>query len=259
MKTLIYHITYYDYDRSIYIQFAKCNFKCVGCIRNRFSWDHHLYEEKGFRELRKLSIETLSLEEFADIVKNVEKELGLKRAVLGGGEPTIDPAFCNIVKVLSDLGLEIAILTNGYLLHKVLNCIPKGSTVELSVKSIHPKKFAFYTKRSEDDLREVLKNMKLVLQSDLKLVIETILIPDFNNAEDVELLAQYIASSLGNYIPMIIDEYVPVPTAPWRRPTYEELVEAKQRAEKHLMNVILRSSYTMKFKGKVYLIYPKAL
>jgi hypothetical protein len=58
---------------------------------------------------------------------------------------------------------------------------------------------------------------------------------------------------------MIIDEYVPVPTAPWRRPTYEELVEAKQRAEKHLMNVVLRSSYTMKFKGKVYLIYPKAL
>jgi hypothetical protein len=56
---------------------------------------------------------------------------------------------------------------------------------------------------------------------------------------------------------MIIDEYVPVPTAPWRRPTLEELNEARKRAERHLKNVKIRSSYTMQRLGNVYLVYPK--
>jgi hypothetical protein len=70
-------------------------------------------------------------------------------------------------------------------------------------------------------------------------------------------LAKHVASDLSEDVPMIIDEYVPVPSAPWRRPTLKELIEAKERSEKHLRKVVVRSSYTMNRLGKAHLIYPK--
>uniref|UniRef100_A0A7J2U3W3 Radical SAM protein n=1 Tax=Ignisphaera aggregans TaxID=334771 RepID=A0A7J2U3W3_9CREN len=255
-KTTIYHITYYDYDKSVYIQFLSCNFRCLGCIRRKFLWDHHLEDVE--RGLSSAKIELLEVEKLTEILNGVNREFGLKRAVLGGGEPTADPSFCNILKILHDLGLEVSILTNGYLLDKVLKCIHREDTLEIGIKSIWPERFAMYTSRKASDLNKVLSNIENAFKQGYKIIIETILIPEFNDAKDVEEVARFIATHLDTSTPLIIDEYIPVPTAPWRRPTYEELVEAKQRAEKHLKNVILRSSYTMKPKGKVYPIFPRA-
>jgi len=256
-KTTIFHITYYDYDKSVYIQFLTCNFSCLGCIRRGYLWDHHYGNEGSL--LGKSRVELLEVEKLGEILKIVERELGLQRAVLGGGEPTADPLFCKVVEMLSGMNLETVVLTNGYLLDKVVSCIPKGSIVEVSVKSIHPQKFAMYTGRSADDLYRVLRNLMLVTSKGLRLITETILIPGFNNASDIELLAKYIAEHVNVDTPLIIDEYVPVPETSWRRPTIEELNEARQRAEKHLKNVIVRSSYTMKPKGNVYLVFPKQI
>jgi len=256
MKTSVYHITYYDYNQSLYIMFAKCNFRCLGCIRRRYVWDHHLYDRGGMESLRIEVFETLSLEEFKDIVGKVRVEKGLKRAVLGGGEPTADPLFCEIVHCLESMELEVAILTNGFLLDKVMSCIPRNCVIELSIKSIHPDKFSTYTGRGGDDLQIILKNMDTVYRSGLNLIVETVFIPNFNDVHDIELLARYIASRLDSSVPMIIDEYVPVLTAPWRKPMFEELIEAKKRAEKYLEKVTVRSVYTMKPIGKVHQIYP---
>jgi len=255
-NTRIYHITYYDHDKSAYVQFLGCNFKCLGCVRNRFAWDHHLYEDGNAEEVADGELKTLTLDEFKSIIEGIKKA-GLKRAVLGGGEPTIDPAFRNIVTELSNIGLEIFLLTNGFLLDKVLSFMPKDSIIELSIKSVHPKKFSIYTGRSEGDLDVVLRNAELAFRSGFKMVVETILIPDFNESQDVELLAEYVASNLSNDVLMVIDEYVPVPSAPWRRPTLEELLEAKEKSERHLRRVVVRSSYTMNRLGRAYPVYPE--
>jgi molybdenum cofactor biosynthesis enzyme MoaA len=259
MSTYIYHITYYEHDKSAYVQFTGCNFRCIGCIRKGFTWDHHLREDSDVEGIMNKKTKTLSLEEFKNIIESVERVAGLKRVILGGGEPTVDPAFRNIVRVLSDVGLEVALLTNGFLLDKVLNCMSRDSIIELSVKSIHREKFSIYTGRSKSDLDVVLKNMKSAFQSGFKIIIETILIPDFNGPEDIELLAAHVASGLSKDVPMIIDEYVPVPSAPWRRPTLKELLEAKERSKKYLREVVVRSSYTGNRLGKIRLVYPKAL
>jgi molybdenum cofactor biosynthesis enzyme MoaA len=259
MRTLIYNITYYSHNKSIYIMFADCNFKCVGCIRKRFLRDHHLYRENCVEELEKLRLETLDSEEFIEIVKYAKRELDLRKAILGGGEPTFDPMFCDIIKALNLLDLKLVILTNGYLLSKVLNCIPKSSIVELSVKSIHPEKFSAYTGRNKRDLNIILENMDSAFQSGLELIIETIFIPGFNEAEDIELLAEYVAHNLSRDVPLIIDEYVPIPSAPYRRPLLNELIDAKKRAEKHLKKVVIRSSYTRRYLGEIHLLYPKLI
>jgi len=256
--TRIYHITYYDYDKTAYVQFVGCNFKCLGCIRRRFTWDHHLYEDGDVKGLARSDVKVLTLEEFREIMEGVKEKMGLRRVVLGGGEPTADPAFYGVVRVLNNMSSEVVLLTNGFLLDKFLNSMSKDFTIELSIKSIHPEKFSIYTKRRKSDLDVVLKNMKLAFQSGFKVFVETILIPSFNEPQDIELLAERVASDLGEDVPMIIDEYVPVPSAPWRRPTLEELLEAKGRSEKYLRKVIVRSSYTMRPLGKVCLIYPKS-
>jgi pyruvate-formate lyase-activating enzyme len=254
MKTNIFHITYYDNDKSVYIQFIGCNFRCIGCIRRSFKWDHHLPNDE-LTSLNKPGIKTLSLEDLEKLLRDVKDSLGLEKAVLGGGEPTVDPAFCKIIKLLSNLNLNVAILTNGYRLGELMEYIPRNCLIELSIKSIDPMKFFTYTGR---DLETVLNNFKLILKYGINIIVETILIPGFNDPADIEKLAAYI-SSYSNDIPLIIDEYIPVPNAPWRRPIVEELRETKELTQKYLKNVIIRSSYPefkMKPLGKVRLIYP---
>ena len=76
---------------------VACNYRCTHCI----DWDvlntkHRLAEE----ELR-ASIELM-------------RERGLKSVILiGGGEPTLYPGFVGFVDFLKDLGLQVAIVTNG--------------------------------------------------------------------------------------------------------------------------------------------------
>ena len=254
MKTMIYHITYYDFNKSVYIQFASCNFRCVGCIRKLYRWDHHL-DEADQKKLP-LNTDTLAIDEFEKLVEKLKSSVGLERACLGGGEPTVDPSFCSIVDVLRKHNIHIAILTNGYLIDKVISCIPKKALIELSIKSIDPKKFEWYTGR---DLETVIKNFKLLVDEGRRVVVETILIPGFNDAEDIGELAKFVAD-LDRSIPMIIDEYVPVPQAPWRRPTVDELRKAYECARRHLDMVIVRSSYpeffTSRRLGKTYVVYP---
>jgi len=251
--TSIYNITYFDHDESVYVQFLACNFACLGCVRRRYP-GCHIAEGAAKGDA---APELLDVEGLADVLSEARRTLGLRRAVLGGWEPTADPQLCNVMKVLADLNVEVALLTNGYLLDRALDCLPRGSTVEVGVKSLDPARFSSYTGRRPEDLGRVLENMELALRQGLRVVVETVLIPGFNEAEDVEALAAYVASRLGAETPMIVDEYIPVPGAPWRRPTLGELEEARRRAERHLKGVVIRSSYTMRPKGRIYTLFPR--
>lgn len=76
---------------------VACNYRCTHCI----DWDvlntKHRLAEDDLRE---------------SIV--LMRERGLKSVILiGGGEPTLYPGFVDFVGFLKDLGLQIAIVTNG--------------------------------------------------------------------------------------------------------------------------------------------------
>ena len=113
------------------------------------------------------------------------------------------------MKILHDLGLEVSILTNGYLLDKVLKCIHREDTLlEISIKSIWPEKFAMYTGRKASDLNRVINNIENAFKQGYKVIIETILIPGLNDTKDVEEVAKFIATHLNTSTPLIIDEYI---------------------------------------------------
>jgi sulfatase maturation enzyme AslB (radical SAM superfamily) len=74
-----------------------CNYRCTHCI----DWDmlntRHKYREQELRDSLRLM-----------------QERGLRSVILiGGGEPTLYPRFADFVGYLKELGLQVAIVSNG--------------------------------------------------------------------------------------------------------------------------------------------------
>mgnify|MGYP001772763754 CR=1 FL=1 len=251
-STKIFHLVYFDYNGSLYVHFYDCNLRCLGCLRLRSIWDCHLQQDLILR----LSFNGfLSLDEFRNIVVKLSTKRGLKQVVLGGGEPTNDDSLVHILDLLKDLDLEVVILTNAYSIDDELlkKLIDEKVTVKVSIKSIDPEKYEFYTGFPLDP---VIGNFVKMYESGVKLVVETIVIPEFNDSKDIGRLAKFV-SEIDRTIPLIIDSYVPIDGTPWRRPTVEELEEAEKEASKYLDTVYLRGkSIQTGLKGNVYLIYP---
>lgn len=216
-------------------------------------WDCHLSDEiisrltfKGF----------LSLKDLESIVSKVISEYRMKKAVLGGGEPTTDPSLIGIIKMLKHLKLDVVVLTNAYTMDGDLikEFVDPRVTVIVSIKSINPTKHEIYT---GFPLEPILSNLARMHGSGARLLVETIAIPGFNDASEIGLLAKFIAS-IDRRIPLIIDSFIPVPGAPWRRTTPEELEKAEEAALSYLENVYGRGKVISEgIRGKVYLIYPQ--
>jgi radical SAM protein with 4Fe4S-binding SPASM domain len=78
-----------------------CNHSCQGC---------------SYEELNRKGNVFLDTENFAELLKSLHS-LGVKSIELsGGGEPTLHPEFCELVKRAANSGFELGLLTNGSLL-----------------------------------------------------------------------------------------------------------------------------------------------
>jgi len=256
MKTSIYHITFFDANKSLYIQFHNCNFRCLGCIRRLGIWDSHLSREirdtlmSFYRDVENVY---LSIDALRSIALYTKDFLDARIAILGGGEPTADKMFREVVEILNSIDMEIRVLTNGYNLDRYIDILGDvDAYIVLSIKSIDRDKHLFYTGR---DLDTILKNFVEAYRRGLRISIETIDIPGFNDPSDIEKLAMYI-SSIDPSIELIIDSYIPVPQTPWERPSATEMLEAGERARKYLKNVYLRGLEISKPIGNILLIHP---
>ncbi|WP_054856883.1 radical SAM protein [Vulcanisaeta sp. JCM 16159] len=230
MSTRISHITYYVDLRSAYVQFLGCNFNCPWCIRKLTPWDHHL----GNDELARLRFQgLLGINEFLEIIDSAINQYGMEEAVLGGEEPTIDSTLPIIVRELNNRKLRIRLLTNAYeisneLLNELRQC--RDCEVVIGIKTLDPNRHIKYTGKS---LEPVLRNIKRLVENDVKIVFETVLIPGLNDVNDIEEIAKYLANITRDPA-LIIDPLIPIPGTPWRRPTQEELNEAMSRADRYV-------------------------
>ena len=248
--TRIYHIVRFTYDNSLYIFFHGCNFHCLGCILKLSPWDCHLTSEYR-RQLESLaSVRTLNLNEMQKVIE----PLGVRRVVLGGGEPTIDEEIVDIVMWLNSVGIRTILLTNGYALNKDMVEELKVNGLDevcVSIKAFTDTIHIGYTGRSNEN---VLNNFKLLYRSGVRLRAESVLIPGLVEANEIERIARFIAS-MDSSISYRIDGYTSVPGASWRQPSQEEIFKAVRRAEKHLENVCCIYS-EMKLRGNVLNVYP---
>lgn len=101
---------------------TACNYRCTHCI----DWDilntKHRLAEADLRASLGLM-----------------RERGLRSVILiGGGEPTLYPGFVGFVGYLKDLGLALAIVTNGSRGDRLLEAIPRleeGDWIRMSLDS----------------------------------------------------------------------------------------------------------------------------
>jgi sulfatase maturation enzyme AslB (radical SAM superfamily) len=87
---------------------TACNYRCTHCI----DWDmlntRHKYREEELRSSLRLM-----------------QERGLRSVILiGGGEPTLYPRFADFVAYLKELGLQVAVVSNGSRGRVLLDAVP---------------------------------------------------------------------------------------------------------------------------------------
>lgn len=137
----------------------------------------------------------------------------MKRAVLGGGEPTLDKELLDIIGMLDALDVKIHLLTNGYILNeKFIEKLEEVglSSTYVSIKAYNDDVHRFYTGQTN---RPVLDNFKLLSKSRIKLMAESVLIPRLIEQDEIERIARFIAS-IDPSIQYRIDGFIPIHDAP---------------------------------------------
>ena len=152
-----------------------------------------------------------------DGVKTLLEGLDIRNVILVGTEAALDPALPKVARMLKeDFGAYNILLTNGVKLTDMTHMDDKEMALE------------WYQK--------VLDNCNRIYSMGKKLQIETVLIPGFIGACDVERVAKFVAS-INTEIPLRIDAYFSVSDCPWPDATNEEVETAAELARKHLKNV----------------------
>ena len=237
----VYHITYTPKLRQICLYMdGGCSFSCHGCITDYHPQDCHIKDAKKGKN------RTLKIEEVISFLKLLD----FKKVIFLGKEPTEDRDFLSLAELLKERFFSFNILlTNGY------RFVEKEVIDEVcvSIKAISKKLFKDFT--GKDDPERVLINFKrYVNKPKVKVRAESILIPNYIESKEIKKIAQFIAN-INPEIPYRIDGYIPYSSKDrFRRPTLNEIEEAKSISERYLKNVSILHS-KMKVRYEVERVY----
>lgn len=156
----------------------RCNHKCLPCT---LDWINHQQD----------SIDTIvmlkTLQEFADI--------GVKSIYFAGeGEPTLHKDLGLFVKIAYDLGLKVALATNGSYLPTLESTLPYLSWLRFSVDAGTKETFSKIHGVSFDEFEKVMGNIKYCVDTvkangyKVQIGVQTLLMAE--NLNEIELLAR---------------------------------------------------------------------
>jgi pyruvate formate lyase activating enzyme len=242
LNTNIYHITYTPEQRDVCVHFWGCNFKCRGCYCTQQVYSPMLDFGKMLAAdpsaFAKPPTRFLDLQE----VEAVLDELDFKSVVIEGQEAGLDSAYTEFTRLCHEkYGARVTLVTNA----SILPDLSFTDTLEVGLKVLNENLHIDYTGVSN---RDTLGNFDLLVASGKNLVVDSILIPGYIDADEIERIANYVAMKDPG-IPFILLPYFPSGENPWRRPTPEEMDEAAARAKKSLNRVF-------HFRGDESLKYP---
>ena len=144
----------------------KCNFRCFYCMPD---------EKINFYPIKKL----MTADELLNIAKTFVS-LGVKKIRLTGGEPLIRRDAREIIARLSNLPVELAITSNGYLLDEYLELFQDVGlrSVNISLDTLNADKFHEITKRNY--FKKVLSNIKLFIDNGFHVKINMVALKGVN-------------------------------------------------------------------------------
>jgi pyruvate formate lyase activating enzyme len=176
----------------------------------------------------------LSTDEILESLSSVKVE----RVVLLGGEPLT----CSDLEMIVEYSKEV-LKARVKIAHSNASLLPPPGIDEMgiSLRAVTKRKHQQLTGASNN---KVMANIFKVHDCGVELHMSTILIPDVITLDEIEKIAEFVASVDEN-IPFHVTSYIPVPGIPWRSPSHDEMRAAVRVVCKHLRNVT-SSSITVK-------------
>lgn len=175
---------------------GACNHRCVFCSADYMKYEPHFLTR-----------------EIMDIrMKEMQKQ-GLKSVLLAGnGEPLTNKDAVHIVNDMKNIGLDVALSTNGVLFteEKAKECMDALSWIRFSVSAGTEENYKRIHRGQDGDLERVFQNIKhaawIKKEKGLKTVLNVQIVVTPDNIDEVLLLAEkvkdlgadrFIAKSVG--------------------------------------------------------------
>ena len=155
----------------------RCNFRCTYCM-----------PEEGMKWLPR--DELLSYEELTRVARVCVERFGFESIRITGGEPTVRAHLPVLVARLADLGVDLAMTTNGATLaHQAADLARAGlRRINISCDSLRPARFAQITAR--DALPQVLEGVDAAIAAGLQPVkVNCVLVRGLNDDEILDFAA----------------------------------------------------------------------
>jgi cyclic pyranopterin phosphate synthase len=153
----------------------RCNFRCTYCM-----------PEEGMRWLPRS--ELLTYEEIARVARVCVERYGFEAIRLTGGEPLVRAHITRLVEMLSPLGADLALTTNGAKLAEMAHDLAAAGLrrVNVSLDSLRRETFLALTRRDEFD--RVLAGIDAALDAGLDPVkVNAVVMRGVNDDEVVDL------------------------------------------------------------------------
>ncbi|TFG45937.1 MAG: radical SAM protein [Dehalococcoidia bacterium] len=230
--TTIYHVTYSPEPKEMVLFFWGCNLACRWCYRQKNIYSLMLEEfiDVPNEEPTGLADTPKKFLEFDEVLQLFEGR-DVKYVVMEGLEASLDPLYPELARTLHEkYGTHNILLTNALQLPEDLS---HTDAVEIALKAIDDELHIAYTGKSN---KKILGNCKKLHESGMKLIIESVFVPDLVDMEETERIAEFIAS-MDRTIPYIVLPYIKTWGNPWRRPTPEDMEKVEAVARKHLDKV----------------------
>src|SRR6185437_5593786 len=155
----------------------RCNFRCTYCMPS-----------EGMQWLPR--DELLTYEELTRVARVCVERFGFESIRITGGEPTVRAHLPVLVRRLADLGVDLAMTTNGATLdHQAADLARAGlRRINISCDSLRPDRFAAITGR--DALDRVLSGIDAAVSAGMSPVkVNCVLVRDVNDDEIVDFAA----------------------------------------------------------------------
>lgn len=148
----------------------KCNLHCTYC--NPIA-----------SGMRFLPNDRLMAVDEIDFIAGKFIELGIKKIRLTGGEPLVRKDAGEIIRRLSEYPVELAVTTNGVLVHRFIEAFRQAElrSVNVSLDSLIPEKAGSVV--GHDVYNRVMENIHLLLKNDFHIKINTVVLKGVNETE----------------------------------------------------------------------------
>ena len=155
----------------------RCNLHCLIC---------------GSDAKKQASSGELTIEEWLDVVSRLKK-LGLKLAVLSGGEPTLKSGLEKLIAHFGNLSLEYSIISNGLLFPRRLLAIAKEIKPYVIGLSIDGQPENHDRLRGQGSFTGLQKTISLLQENDIPVSVNTTV--HKNNFRDLPWILEFICQN----------------------------------------------------------------